>query len=236
MVADKLAASAEAPLASADLAELVRTIEPQKARNGSLRFSDAQLDTPAAAKLLLERLSSGRDSEAVRSALVIALPRTQGDYASGLLPLLKTEKSDALRADLVDAMRLAKDSASALEGLKLGLADSSESVRTRAAYNLGRRADGLALVDDLLAALRDSEASVQSASARALGQLGSTKGFDEVAGLLASRSADVRLESLRALGRMDAERASQLTQLTELAADSDERVRTAAAKVQTQAY
>lgn len=235
-VADPLAASPEAPLAQADLARLVQTIEPLKARNGELRLSDAQLETPEAAKLLLTRLSKGRESEAARKALIIALPRTQGSYASGAVALLKTEKSSDLRAALVDSMRLAKDADSALAGLSIGLADTSAQVRSRAAYNLGRRADGLSREDELLAALGDSDAGVQSAAAKALGQLGSSNAFDEVAGLLSSRSADLRLESLRALGRIDAERASTLGQLNELASDDDERVRTAAAKVTARAY
>ncbi len=236
VVVDKLATHAQAPLIEADLAELVRTIQPLKSRNGELRFSDAQLDTPEAAKLLLERLSNGRESEAVRHAIVIALPRTQGSYASETLALLKTEKSSKLRAALVDSMRLANDSANAIAGLGLGLADSSAEVRSRAAYNLGRRADGLALQGQLVEALRDSDAGVQSAAAKALGQLNSSEGWVEVEALLGSRNADVRLESLRALGRMDAERASQLGALAELSGDSDERVRTAAAKVTARAY
>ena len=235
-VADNLAIHAQAPLSQTDLATLVQTIEPQKARNGELRFSDAQLDTPAAAKLLLERLSNGRESEPVKQALVRALPRTRGDYASGAVALLKSEKSSELRAALVDSMRLSKDASQALAGLRIGLADSSATVRSRAAYNLGRRADGLNLEDEILAALGDSDAGVQSAAAKSLGQLGSAKAFDEVATLLTSRSADVRLESLRALGRIDGERASQLPQLAELGADSDERVRTAAGKVTARAY
>ena len=62
---DSLAAAAKAPLAPAELAELVRSIEPHKTRNGGLRFSDPQLDTPAAAKLRLKRLQSAHESEAV---------------------------------------------------------------------------------------------------------------------------------------------------------------------------
>ena len=235
-VVDPLALVPEAPMAEADLAEYVRTIEPIKARNGELRISSPQLSTPAAAKMLLERLSSERDSERVKKALVIALPRTQGDYASGAVALLKTEKSSDLRAALVDSMLLAKDADSALKGLSIGLADSSAEVRSRAAAALGRRADGLDREDELLAALGDSDAGVQSAAAKALGHLGSSKGFAQLEALLSSRSADVRLESLRAMGRIDAERASQLSQLAELGADDDGRVRTAAGKVTARAY
>ena len=234
-------APVQAPVASAELASdelvaLVQSIEPQKARNGGLRFSDPALDTPAAAPLLLARLRSGSESESVKEALALALPRTRGDYAAGALELLQTEKSSVMRAALIDAMRLSTDSDSALQALAIGLSDSSADVRSRAAFNLGRRSDGLALADELVHALNDSDALVQSRTARALGQLGSKQGFDEVAALLGSRDADVRLESLRALGRMDAMRASEMAELPTLANDADERIRNAAEKVMRRAY
>jgi HEAT repeat protein len=241
------AASNEAPLAADsikaampqlspdELTQLIGTLDPVKARNGELRFSDARLDTPAAAPILIQRLRQSRDSEATRKALILALPRTQGDYAADALALLNVESSDDLRAALVDAMRLANDDVSALEGLKLGLSDRSSTVRARAAFNIGRRADGQALTDDLLAVLGDSDSAVQAASARALGQLGASHAFDALLPLLSSPDADTRLESLRALGRVDAERAAKL-ELSSLASDSDERIATAVAKVKAQAY
>lgn len=230
----------EAPQASAassaELAELVRTIEPQKARNGSLRLSDARLVQPAAAPLLLERLQSAGESEAVKNALIIALPQTQGEYAAEAVELLRSERSEVLRASLVDAMRLASDSAAAHEGLKLGMSDSSDAVRVRAAFAIGRRADGLALADTLIAALSDDNAELVATAARALGNLGAQQAFDAALPLVKSRDAQVRLEALRALGRIDAERAAAIPELSKLATDSDERVRSAASKVAAKAY
>jgi len=227
----------EAPaLASAELAELIRTMEPQVARNGGLRFSDQNLVQPAAAPLLLARLQSGADSEAIRSALIIALPQTQGEYAAEAVALLKNERSEMLRAALVDSLRLAGDSKAALEGLALGMVDSAPAVRTRAAFAIGRRADGLDLSNLLVAALSDSNVELQATAARALGNLGAVKTFDSLAPLTQSRDADVRLESLRALGRVDADRAAALPELAKLAQDSDERIRTAATKVANKAY
>lgn len=229
-------AAAPTAVASAALVQLVQTIEPQKARNGSLRFSDARLVQPAAAPLLLKRLQSGSESEDLRHALIIALPQTQGEYAAEAVEIFKTERSEVLRAALVDSMRLANDSAAALEGLKLGMDDASTQVRIRAAFAIGRRADGLALADVLANALGDTDAKLQATAARALGNLGAADVFDKVVPLVASREADVRLESLRALGRMDADRAAALPELTKLSQDSDERIRTAASKVATKAY
>jgi HEAT repeat protein len=227
----------EAPaLANAELAELVRTIEPKVARNGSLRFSDENLVQPAAAPLLLARLQSGADSEAIRHALIIALPQTQGEYAAEAVSVLKNERSEMLRAALVDSMRLAGDSKAALEGLALGMADSAPAVRIRAAFAIGRRADGLDLGDRLVAALSDSDVELQATAARALGNLGAVKAFDSLAPLTQSRDADVRLESLRALGRVDADRAAALPELAKLTQDSDERIRTAATKVANKGY
>lgn len=223
-------------LSAAELTPVVATIEPQKARNGDLRFSDARLDTPAAAPLLIERLQQGRDDDATQHALILALPRTQGSYAAEALELYKVESSETLRAALIDSMRLAKDAVPALKALELGLSDSSAQVRARAAFNIGRRADGLSLVNGLTAAVADSDTSVQTAAARALGQLGASQAFDTVVPLLQSRSADARLESVRALARMDGKRAAALPELVALSADSDERVRTAVAKAQAGGY
>ena len=230
------APAADPVVAGPELAALVQSIQPAKARNGSLRFSDEALVQPAAAPLLLARLQSGNESEAVRAALITALPQTQGDYAAEALTMLKAERSETLRVALVNSMRLANDSAAALEGLGQGMADSSTQVRIRAAFAIGRRADGLALTDTLVTALSDSDTELQATAARALGNLGAAAAFDKVAPLISSRDADVRLESLRALGRMDAGRAAALPQLATLAQDSDERIRTAAAKVAAKAY
>ncbi len=221
---------------NSDLADLVRTIQPQKARNGSLRFSDAQLVQPAATPLLIERLDKGNDSEEVRIALLGALPGTQGEYAAWALQSLESERSEAVRVALVDTMRLAGNSAAALKGLALGLADKDAKVRIRAAFAIGRRADGLALTDSLVNALGDRNTELQATAARALGNLGATDAFEKVLALLDSNDSNVRLESLRTLGRINAERASTLPLLTTLAKDSDERMRTAAAKVAAQGY
>ncbi len=223
-------------LASTDLAELVRTIEPQLARNGSLRFSDEKLVQPAAAPLLLARLQSAGDDEATRHALIVALPQTQGDYAAEAVSMLRNERSETLRAALVDSLRLAKDGKAALEGLALGMSDAAASVRIRAAFAIGRRADGLDLSDALVAALSDSNSELQATAARALGNLGASKAFDNLASLTQSRDADVRLESLRALARVDADRAAVLPGLSKFTQDSDERIRTAATKVANKAY
>tara|TARA_R110002096_G_scaffold436021_1_gene665159 strand:- start:7447 stop:8280 length:834 start_codon:yes stop_codon:yes gene_type:complete len=230
------AEEASAALAPADLAELVRTTLPKTARNGSLRFSDENLVTPAAAPLLLARLQSAGETEAVRHALIVALPQTQGDYAAQAVTLLKSERSEVLRAALVDSMRLAKDSTAALEGLALGMSDSATAVKIRAAFAIGRRADGAALSDALVAALADTDAELQATAARALGNVGDAKAFDSLAQLTQSGEADVRLEALRALARVDADRAAALPGLDKLAQDSDERVRAAAAKVANKAY
>lgn len=234
--ADSIEAAMLPQLNAAELTPIVATIAPQKARNGDLRFSDARLDTPAAAPLLIDRLQQGRDDDATKQALILALPRTQGSYAAEALELFKVESSETLRTALIDSMRLAKDAGPALQALELGLADSSAQVRARAAFNIGRRIDGMALVDSLTASISDSDASVQTAAARALGQLGASQAFDAVMPLLQSRSVEARLESVRALARMDGARAAALPAIAALSADSDERVRTAVAKAQAGAY
>ncbi len=218
------------------LATLVRKIAPVKARDGRLLFSDARLQTPQAAALLTQRLLSGSDSEPIRRALIAALPKTQGRYAQTVLSLLPAEKSPLVRADLIDSLRLSKEGVLTLKSLRLGMQDTSAIVRSRAAYTIAHRPDGKELSSVLLKGISDKDASVQAHSARALGYLGVTTAFDAVLPLLQSGSADVRLEALRALARMDKQRAATLTALETLATDRDSRIQTAVVKTRKQAY
>ncbi|MBL4632841.1 MAG: HEAT repeat domain-containing protein [Kofleriaceae bacterium] len=223
-------------LSETELADRISSMQPSIARDRSLRFSDPQLLRADAAPLLLTRLRNGDDKSEVKHALIAALPKTKGQYAQAVLDLLQSEESAELRADLADSLRLSTESTLALAGLKLAATDSSSTVRQRALYAIGHRKDGANLTGVLLQALRDSDASVHSASAKALGNLQITEAFAPLQAGLSNRSADVRLETLRAMARIDGNRAANLSELTTLAEDSDARVRTAAAKASAHGY
>lgn len=223
-------------LSETELAARISSMQPSIARDRSLRFSDPQLLRADAALLLLTRLRNGDDKSEVKHALIATLSKTKGLYAQAVLDLLQSEESAELRADLADSLRLSTESALALAGLKLAATDSSSTVRQRALYAIGHRKDGASLAGVLLRALRDSDASVHSASAKALGNLQITEAYAPLQAGLSNRSADVRLETLRAMARIDENRAAKLSELAALTEDSDARVRTAAAKVSAHGY
>ncbi len=223
-------------LSKTDLASRISSMQPSVARDRSLRFSDPQLLRADAAPLLLARLQNGDDSPEVKHALIAALPKTKGQYAQAVVDLLQREESADLRADLADSLRLSTEPAIALAGLKLAAADTSPDVRKRALYAIGRRKDGASLAGVLLHALGDSDTSVHSASAKALGNLQIKEAFTFLQAGLSSQSSDLRLETLRAMARIDGSRAANLPELATLIEDSDARVRTAAAKVSVRGY
>lgn len=224
------------PLSGTELAEFIDNAEPAIARDKSLRFSDARLVNKEAAPLLAARLRDSQDKPEVKHALILALPKTKGQYAQTVLDLLQSEPDNSLRVDLVDSLRLSTEPVLALKGLKLALTDKSPAVRTRAVFAIGRRPDGASLGALLITALSDSSPKVQSQSARALGNLSISEGFEALLPLLSHREATVRLEVLRAMARIDGERAASLSELGTLENDLDSRVRTAAAKVLAKAY
>lgn len=219
-----------------EIAQHVRTMRPKITRSGSIRFIDKHLDLPAAAEALMARLSRTGESEEIRAALATALARTGGDYATASIALLKSESSQAVRQALIGAIARVEDEGQALEGLKLGMEDKSAAVRAFAANAIGHHGSGLALQQLLTKGLSDRDLSVRIKSARALGILAATDAFDATRALVTDRSAELRLESLRALGRMDKARAATLAELDTLLHDSDARVRLAASKVRARAY
>ena len=220
-----------------ELADLAGSIQARVTRHeGLVRIVDAKLDVPEAAPLLLERLLTRNETSDVRAALAASLGRTGGDFAEAARGIFRDERSATVREALVGAVRFDKRP-EALELLREGLSDEDAGVRALAAKSLGHRPDGAQLADSLIAlATSDRDPHVQAESARALGLLQSQASFDALQVLLGHDSAEVRLEALRALGRIDGKRAAGLDGLVALSQDADERVRGAAERVKTQAY
>lgn len=202
-------------------------------RDGRPRFGSAALDRPEAAPILLDRLSREPDPR-LRAALADAVARTRGPWAAVLVGMLPHEPDADVRIALVSALRRGA-AEPALAGLRLALADGDPSVRTVAAETAGRRPDGDALADELLRNLADRDPSVRIAAARCLGALQIGAAFPTLASNLSDESADMRLHVLRALGRIDPQRAAGLPELARLAADPDPRVAAAAADLRRRA-
>ncbi len=197
---------------------------PVRGRAGQLRLTTMLLGDPAATAALLDRLDRKADPADVRAALAEALPRTSGAFADALLDLLSAETDPAVRAMLVSAARQIEID-SAVTVLAAGLADSDAGVRTEAAHTAGFAPEaGARLVAPLTGLLEDAHPATRSASARALGLVHAEAAVSQLAQRLSDPSADVRLEALRALQRIDRGWLKTSTALRGLAGDSDSRV------------
>lgn len=153
------------------------------------------------------------------------------DDPAGTLARLAGEPEGPTRRDLVTALRRAP-AARALPVLRTGLASPDPAVRAAAALASGRRFDGETLADLLLpTALDDADPKVRLAATRSLGLLRVPEAFAPLQVNLSHKSADVRLVTLRALARIDAERAAELPELARLQLDADARIADSATKV-----
>lgn len=207
----------------------VMAMGPRPTRSGFLRFVGPELENANAAPVLLYRYTTGTDDVPTKAALVAALERTGGDYAPALVELMASESEPVIRVGMVAALKRA-DGPVALQGLELALGDADVDVRTAAAFNIGMRADGAELTSALTAALDDDAPQVVAASARALGFVHAEGVTDELAALLTSGDAEVRLRSLQAIDRIDPAYAGGLD-LAPLMADDDAKVARAASKI-----
>ena len=124
-------------------------------------------------------------------------------------------------------------------GLQRGLVDPLPVVRRAAAELAGWAPEAgrdSSVEAPLSAALSDDDAGVRAAASRAFGLLGGSGRFEALRPGLADDDAEVRLQSLRALERLDRARAAGLSEVAGLAADdSDPRVVRAAGKLRSEA-
>lgn len=200
---------------------------PLPAVNGMLRFRGDEVADPRLAPLLLERLLR-RPERAETLALIEVLPRTGGDWADAFVALAAAEPDPALRAILVASLRWAP-TAAAQAGIRAGLRDGSGLVRGEAARAAGWRKDGAGLASDLARVLGDADPYTRAMAARSLGYLRAGAAFEPLLPLLGDPDAEVRLQALRALERLDAARLRARPEIPTLRADPDPRVARAAA-------
>ncbi len=205
---------------------------PHRTRGGKLRLADEGLhDNPAAAGELLRRLDRESSTE-LRIALVEALPRTGGPWVDAIVARLPKEGEPAVRKAMVAILPRAEPAA-AVAGILLGLGDADDHVRTEAALVAGSIPADLAaqngLVEPLAKGLVDTNRYVRAAAARSLGILREAGAFDGLVALLDDPAPTVRLQAVRALGRIDGTRAGQLPAVRHLRDDADPKVARAAA-------
>ncbi|MCC6527823.1 MAG: HEAT repeat domain-containing protein [Polyangiaceae bacterium] len=203
----------------------------RRARDGSLRYADEVVhDNPAAAAEILRRLEREHDAE-VRAALVRALPATGGTWLEAVRQRLAREPDAGVRRAMV-ALAPRAPAGQGDELVLAGVDDGAASVRAEAALSAGSLAPLSAqLATRLVALLGDRDAPVRAAAARSLGIGAWGQAFEPVAALLSDPEPFVRLEAVRALGRLDRARAAGLEALRALVRDPDATVARAAARL-----
>lgn len=216
--AELTALRASSPQLLTELTQLAPTIT----RARFVRFTSDAVHDPRAAAVFLDRLSRGGESEEVRAALVEALPRTGGEFADAAVDLVVTETSALVRGSYVFAARRAP-AAQAIALIKRGLADSATEVQAEAARTAAAHPSGTRLAAELRVTLTSSDPAVRTEVARTLGILKIADARAALVAMLDDASADVRLESLRAIDRIQPGFAKTLP-LTKLAADDDRRI------------
>ena len=223
---DAAAAADALAVTSPDVAEQLAAWQPMTTRSGHLRFIGEHSHDPLLTPLMLHRLATGDDSEAVRVALVEAIARQKGTGAlDALHDLALHDRHAAVRAVAVESLR--KVGGDLETTTRAALADDAWNVREAAARSVAW-ADLAELGGDLVTVLGDSAPEVRAAAARSLGTLRQAETFTALLPLLDDGDAYVRLQALHALERIDADEAARLSQLSALTDDPDPKVARAA--------
>lgn len=116
--------------------------------------------------------------------------------------------------------------------LESGLASADPALRSAAALATSRRPDGATLAPTLLSlATTDTDTGVRVAATRALANLRHADAFAGLQQNLSHETAIIRLSALRAMARIDPEKAAALPDLARLQLDPDRSVADAATKI-----
>lgn len=193
------------------------------------RFMGAHFRQPLAAPVLMHRYFQTSDV-GTRYAIAEMLPRTSGDWGQAVANSWQDEPDAWVRSVLVESIRHS-DAELALSVLSDAARDDDAEVRAAAVRSIGWVDGGAQLEAVLVTAMSDDSADVRVNAARAAGWKGLDGAWDALRGLLSDDDAQVRLRALRALQRIDAERAAGLSELDALVSDADAKVARAAGQI-----
>ncbi len=209
-----------------DLATRVQQAEPSRTRAGWLHFRDPALMVPEALPLFAARLSDTSAPSEVRVALAEVLGHTTADPTTYVVAAYAGEADAAVRAALVETLRLSKgdNAAPALALLETALSDADPSVRLSAMLCVTRRPDGASIGAAIVPLVSDADVKVRAAAARAAGVLKVEGAQQALVGALADADPTVRLNALRAIDRIDSTYLASHGLLDSLKADSDSKV------------
>jgi len=196
------------------------TIKPNRWVGSELFFAQPEIADPRAAPVLLKRLLNGDDSVLTRLAVVDALPSTGGDWQQGAAALVAVDAYPRVRKKLVEVMRYVSWPHN-VDGLRLAFTDEKAPVRVAAARATGFARDGAGLYNELMNGTFDDDWDMRAACVQALGQLHATAARDRLIGMLADEQAEVRLQTMMALDRIDPEGLRERPELERLARERD---------------
>ncbi|MEN0060613.1 MAG: HEAT repeat domain-containing protein [Myxococcota bacterium] len=178
-----------------------------------------------------ERLQHGGETVVTRRALVDWLRRSTASWPSWADSAYAAEEDAGVRAAWVDAARFLKSpgdaGADGRQVVALAFDDADADVRAQAA-RIASYLEAASLVSKLKAATADSSDEVAGLAARSLGILRVKDAYEEVAQVLDRTDPRARLWTIRALERLDRDRAAQDARIAALQSDADLRVARAA--------
>ena len=193
-----------------EVAVRVDEMLPLKNRADQWFFPGRDLTTPEAQILIQDRLLDGKDTPDVRVALAYAL-----DEEHRFPWTIIAEQTAVVRVALLHGYKRVKD-ADSVAVLGRAMQDDVAEVRAEAVRLAGYQADIGALTPRLVDGLQDADLNVRMLSARTLGWHAVQEAFTPVSVLLADPSADVRVAVVRALGKIDPERAKSMVEIQRL--------------------
>ncbi len=195
------------------------TAEPMMTRTGAPRFgSDI-----GPSVWVMERLVLGEDPTEVRVALVDALIRAEGPWAHWITHVVLTDPAPEVRRIATEILRHTSPE-QAREGLLGALHDAEPGVRAASARAIGRLQADSRLQEALLGAAADPDDEVAGYAARSLGWLRTEHAYETIAALLVRTRVQTRVHALRALERLDSQRAAIDPQVHDRCTDTSSQV------------